>query len=65
MKEIDNIYIVYLDDKSIAGVDYIKKKDELDNLNQVVRVLLGVYEYTTHDNELAKFLGDEQKELRS
>ena len=59
MKEIDNIYIVYLDDKSIAGVDYIKKKDELDNLNQVVRVLLDVYEYTTHDNELAKILGDE------
>ena len=59
MKEIDNIYIVYLDDKSIAGIDYIKKKDELDNLNQVVRVLLGVYEYTTHDNELAKILGDE------
>ena len=59
MKEIDNIYIVYLDDKSIAGVDYIKKKDELDNLNQVVRVLLDVYEYTNHDNELAKILGDE------
>ena len=59
MKEIDNIYIVYLDDKSIAGVDYIKKKDELDNLNQVVRVLLDMYEYTTHDNELAKILGDE------
>ena len=59
MKEIDNIYIVYLDEKSIAGVDYIKKKDELDNLNQVVRVLLDVYEYTTHDNELAKILGDE------
>ena len=58
MKEIDNIYIVYLDDKSIAGVDYIKKKDELDNLNQVIRVLLGVYEYITHDNELAKILGD-------
>ena len=59
MKEIDNIYIVYLDDKSIAGVDYIKKKDELENLNQVIRVLLGVYEYTAHDNELAKILGDE------
>lgn len=59
MKEIDNIYIVYLDDKSIAGVDYIKKKDELENLNQVIRVLLGVYERTTHDNELAKILGDE------
>ena len=59
MKEIDNIYVVYLDDKSIAGVDYIKKKDELDNMNQVVRVLLDVYEYTTHDNELAKILGDE------
>ena len=40
MKEIDNIYIVYLDDKSIAGVDYIKKKDELENLNQVIRALL-------------------------
>ena len=59
MKEIDNIYIVYLDDKSIAGVDYIKKKDELDNLNQVIRALLGVYESITHDNELAKILGDE------
>ena len=59
MKEIDNIYIVYLDDKSIAGVDYIKKKDELENLNQVIRVLLGVYENITHDNELAKILGDE------
>ena len=59
MKEIDNIYVVYLDDKSIAGVDYIKKKDELDNLNQVVRALLDIYEYTTHDNELAKILGDE------
>ena len=59
MKEIDNIYIVYLDDKSIAGVDYIKKKDELDNLNQVIRVLLSVYEYNTNDNELAKILGDE------
>ena len=59
MKEIDHIYIVYLDDKSIAGVDYIKKKAELDNMNQVVRVLLGVYESTTHDNELAKILGDE------
>ena len=59
MKEIDNIYIVYLDDKSIAGVDYIKKKDELENLNQVIRALLSVYEYTTHDNELAKILGDE------
>lgn len=59
MKEIDNIYIVYLDDKSIAGVDYIKKKDELDNLNQVIRVLLGVYEQTTNDNELAEILGDE------
>ena len=59
MKEIDNIYIVYLADKSIAGVDYIKKKDELENLNQVIRALLGMYEYTTHDNELAKILGDE------
>ena len=59
MKEIDNIYVVYLDDKSIAGVDYIKKKAELDNMNQVVRVLLSVYESTTHDNELAKILGDE------
>ena len=59
MKEIDNIYIVYLDDKSIAGVDYIKKKDELENLNEVIRSLLGVYECTTHDNELAKILGDE------
>ena len=59
MKEIDHIYVIYLDDKSIAGIDYIKKKDELDNLNQVVRVLLDVYEYTTHDNELAKILGDE------
>ena len=59
MKEIDNIYIVYLDDKSIAGVDYIKKKDELDNLNEVIRALLDMYEYTTHDNELAKILGDE------
>ena len=59
MKEIDNIYIVYLDDKSIAGVDYIKKKDELENLNQVIRALLGMYEDTTHDNELAKILGDE------
>ena len=59
MKEIDNIYVVYLDDKSIAGVKYIKKKDELDNLNQVVRALLDIYEYTTHDNELAKILGDE------
>lgn len=59
MKEIDNIYIVYLDDKSIAGVDYIKKKDELDNLNQVIRVLLSVYECNTNDNELAKILGDE------
>ena len=59
MKEIDNIYIVYLDDKSIAGVDYIKKKDELENLNQAIRALLGRYEYTTHDNERAKILGDE------
>lgn len=59
MKEIDNIYIVYLDDKSIAGVDYIKKKDELENLNQVIRVLLDMYEYNTKDNELAKILGDE------
>ena len=59
MKEIDNIYIVYLDDKSIAGVDYIKKKDDLENLNQVIRALLDMYEYTTHDNELAKILGDE------
>ena len=59
MKEIDNIYIVYLDDKSIAGVDYIKKKDELENLNQVIRVLLDMYEYNTNDNELAKILGDE------
>ena len=58
MKEMDNVYIVYLDDKSIAGIDYIKKKSELDNLNQVIRVLLSVYEYTTHDNELAKILGD-------
>lgn len=59
MKEMDNIYIVYLDEKSIAGIDYIKKKDELDNLNQVIRALLGVYEYNTNDNELAKILGDE------
>lgn len=59
MKEMDNIYIVYLDEKSIAGVDYIKKKDELENLNQVIRALLGVYENITHDNELAKILGDE------
>ena len=59
MKEVDNIYIVYLDEKSIAGIDYIKKKDELDNLNQVIRALLGVYEYITHDNELSKILGDE------
>lgn len=59
MKEIDNIYIVYLDDKSIAGVDYIKKKDELENLNQVIRVLLSMYECNTNDNELAKILGDE------
>ena len=59
MKEIDNIYIVYLDDKSIAGVDYIKKKDELENLNQVIRVLLDMYEYNTNDNELANILGDE------
>ena len=59
MKEMDNIYIVYLDKKSIAGIDYIKKKDELDNLNQVIRALLGVYEYNTNDNELAKILGDE------
>ena len=62
MKEIDNIYIVYLDDKSIAGVDYLKKKDELENLNQVIRALLGMYEYTTHDNELAKILGDEHED---
>ena len=62
MKEIDNIYIVYLDDKSIAGVDYIKKKHELDNLNQVIRVLLGVYECNTNDNELAKILGDEHED---
>lgn len=59
MKEIDNVFICYLDDKSIAGVDYLKKKCELDNLNQVVRVLLGVYENITHDNELAKILGVE------
>lgn len=59
MKEIDHVYITYLDDKSIAGIDYIKKKSDLDNLNQVIRVLLGVYEYTKHDNELAKILGDE------
>ena len=59
MKEIDNIYIVYLDDKSIAGVDYIKKKADLENMNEVIKVLLGVYENTTHDNELAKILGDE------
>ena len=59
MKEIDNIYIVYMDDKSIAGVDFIRKKYELDNLNQVIRVLLGVYEYNTNDNELANILGDE------
>ena len=58
MKEIDNVFICYLDDKSIAGVDYLKKKCELDNLNQVVRVLLGVYENITHDNELANILGD-------
>ena len=58
MKEIDNIYIVYLDDKSIAGVDYIKNKDGLENLNEVIRALLDMYEYTTHDNELAKILGD-------
>ena len=62
MKEIDNIYIVYLDDKSIAGVDYVKKKADLDNLNQVIRVLLGVYEYTTHDNELTKILGDRHED---
>ena len=59
MKEIDNIYIVYLDDKSIAGVDYIKKKDELENLNQVIRIMLDMYEHITNDNELAKILGDE------
>ena len=59
MNEIDNIYIVYLDDKSIAGVDYIKKKDELDNLNQVIRIMLDMYEHITNDNELAKILGDE------
>ena len=59
MKEIDHIYVIYLDDKSIAGIVYIKKKAELDNMNQVVRVLLSVYESTTHDNELAKILGDE------
>ena len=58
MKEIDNIYIVYLDDKSIAGVDYIKKKHELENLNQVIRSLLDMYECNTNDNELAKILGD-------
>lgn len=58
MKEIDSIYIVYLDEKSIAGIDYVKKKADLDNLNQVIRVLLDVYEYNTHDNELAKILGD-------
>ena len=58
MKEIDNVYVVYLDERSIAGIDYIKKKADLDNLNQVIRVLLGVYEYTTHDNKLAKILGD-------
>ena len=62
MKEIDNIYIVYLDDKSIAGVDYIKKKDGLENLNEVIRALLDMYEYTTHDNELAKILGDEHED---
>ena len=62
MKEIDHIYIVYLDEKSIAGIDYIKKKAELDNMNQVVRVLLGVYESTTHDNELANILGDEHED---
>ena len=59
MKEIDNIYVVYLDDISIAGIDYLKKKADLDNMNQAIRVLLGVYECTTHDNELAKILGDE------
>ena len=59
MKEMDNIYIVYLDEKSIAGIDYVKKKADLDNMNQVIKVLLGVYGYTTHDNELTKILGDE------
>ena len=57
MKEIDNVYVVYLDERSIAGIDYVKKKDDLDNLNQVIKVLLGVYEYTMRDNELAKILG--------
>ena len=59
MNEMDHVYIGCLDEKSIAGMDYVKKKADLDNLNQVIRVLLGVYEYTTHDNELAKILGDE------
>ena len=58
MKEIDHIYVVYLDEISIAGIDYLKKKTDLDNMNQVIRVLLGVYENTTHDNELAMILGD-------
>lgn len=60
MKELDNIYVVYLDDKSISGIDYIKKKDNLDNTNQVIRSLLGVYAWTTHDNALCKILEDEE-----
>ena len=43
MKEIDNIYIVYLDDKSIAGVDYSNMRAELAILNQVIKTILGVY----------------------
>ena len=58
MKEIDNVYIVYLDKESIAGIDYLKEKADLDNMNEVIKVLLSVYENTTHDNELAKILGD-------
>lgn len=62
MKELDNIYVVYLDDKSTAGIDHIKKKDNLDTTNQVIRTLLGVYACTTHDSALCKILEEEEEE---
>lgn len=60
MKELDNIYVVYLDDKSTAGIDHIKKKDGLDSMNQVIKTLLSVYAYTTHDNTLYKILQEKE-----
>ncbi len=62
MKELDNIYIIYLDDKTMSGIDHIKKKDNLDTTNQVIRTLLDVYAYTTHDSALCKILEEEEEE---